>query len=283
MYILVITRKKPLNAIIITVIALLLMFAVYKTISLFIPEAEITLEQRISIVLPTSTKMHSIYMKTPNLPAVEAGSLAGVKWKTEIIHQLNMSDITFQYPETLRLDEIKNLGHEISIHMNFHHNDNKLHGFFQVWDLNQPLKDFLSTSKKYSSMTFLKFKQSEIKVQELNGYLWEYVFMSKEEDFIGMEAFLQNGKEMYRLSVFIPKKNYKQEYKRIFLRMYRSLRVKGTGTSSDLSYVGLAPTEGNLTPHSSEGISHMPLQRNFLRSHPERIFHSYFSQLTVKM
>ena len=239
MYVLLITRKKPLNTAIIAVLSLVLISSIYMLVSFLTPEAEITLEQRISVLLPASTKMHSIYMKTPNLPAVEAGSLAGVKWKTEIINQLDMSDITFQYPETLRLEDIRNLGHEIIMHMNFHHNDEKLHGFFQVWNMNQSLKDFLGTSKKYSSMTFLEFKQSEIKVQELEGYTWEYVFMNKDEDIIGMEAFLENGSEMYRFSFFIPKKDYKPVYKKIFQRMYRSLKVKGTASASNLSYVVL--------------------------------------------
>lgn len=237
MYILVLTRKKSLDAAIILLLFFVLILGIYKLVDFFIPESEITLEQRISVILPGKTEMHAVYMKTSNLPSVEAGSLAGVKWKTEIIHQPEMSDITFEYPETLRMDEIKNLGHDISIHMNFSHIDKKLHGFFQVWNMKQPLNEFLSTSKKYSSLTFLDFKQSEIKVQELKGFLWEYVYMGKDEDIIGMEAFLENGPEMYRLSVFIPKKDYKPVYKRIFQRMYRSLRVQGPGPTPDLSYV----------------------------------------------
>jgi len=237
MYILVLTRKKSLNTTIIVFLSLALMLGIYKLLSFLIPESEITLEQRISVILPGKTEMYTIYMKAPNLPSVETGALAGVKWKTEVIHQPEMSDITFQYPETLRLDEIKNLGHDISIHMNFNHVDKKLFGFFQVWNLKQPLSEFLSTSKRYSSLTFLDFKQSEIRVQDLKGFLWEYVYMSKDEDIVGIEAFLENGSEMYRFSVFVPKKDYKPVYKRIFQRMYRSLRVKGQGSTPDLSYV----------------------------------------------
>jgi hypothetical protein len=237
MYIFVFSRKKPLSAAIIVFLSFLLMSGIYILVSYFIPESEITLEQRISVILPNKTEMHTIYMKTLNLPSVEAGSLAGVKWKTEIIHQPEMSDITFKYPETLRLDEIKNLGHDIAVHINYSHIDKKFHGFFQVWNMKQPLDEFLATSRKYSSMTFLDFKQSEIKVQELKGFLWEYVYMSRDEDIIGMEAFLENGSEMYRFSVFVPKKDYKHAYKRIFQRMYRSLRVKGLRTTPDLSYV----------------------------------------------
>jgi len=190
MYVLVLTGKKSLNMAIIMFLFLLLILGIYNLVVFSLPEYEITLEQRISVILPGKTEMNTIYMKTSNLPSVETGSLAGVKWKTEIIQQPEMSDINFKYPETIRLDEIKNLGHDISIHMSFNHTDKKLYGFFQVWNMKQPLDEFLSTSKKYSSMTFIDFKQSEIKVRNLKGFLWEYVYMGKDEDIICMEAFL---------------------------------------------------------------------------------------------
>ena len=161
MYIFVFSRKKPLSAAIIVFLSFLLMSGIYILVSYFIPESEITLEQRISVILPNKTEMHTIYMKTLNLPSVEAGSLAGVKWKTEIIHQPEMSDITFKYPETLRLDEIKTLAmilQSISIIV-------MLQNFmvFQVWNMKQPLDGVFATSRKYSSMTFLDFKQSKLR------------------------------------------------------------------------------------------------------------------------
>lgn len=237
MYILVLTRKKPQNIIVIFIIAIALFYGFYQVVAFFAPKAEITLEQRISVILPSSAKIMSVYMKTPNSHAIEAGSFAGIRWNTKIIHQQEMSEISFQYPETMRLDDIKSFGADITIHMNFHNADKKMQGFFQVWKLDQPLKEFLDNSKKYSSMTFLEFKETDIKVQELKGYMWEYVYMNRTEDIVGLEAFLESGSEMYRFSVFIPKKDYRPKYKKIFQRLYKSLRVKASGATQNLSYV----------------------------------------------
>jgi hypothetical protein len=239
MYILVFTRKKHLNAVIVSLISIILFAAVILLIRLITPETEITLEQRMSFLFSTSTRISSIYMASPNPPAAEAGILIGKRWKTEKIQQLEMSEITFQYPEALRMAEIKNLGQEIYIHLNYQHTNNKVFGFFQVWKLNQSLKKFLDNSKKYSSMSFIDFCESPIKIQDMNGFLWEYVFMTKTEDIVGMEAFLEKSDEMYRFSMFVPRADYKASYKRIFLRMVKSLRVRGTGVKPNISYVGL--------------------------------------------
>lgn len=237
MYIMVITRRKWLNTILLSLLATLLLIVVFQLVSLIIPETEITVDQRVSILFPNSTMMSSIYMTSPNTPAVHAGSLIGRKWKTETIRQLDMSEITFQYPETLRMDEIRNLGQEISVHINFQHSNNKVYGFFQIWKLNQPLNEFLNTSKKYSSMSFTHFDESAIKVHGLNGFMWDYVFINKTQDIKGMEAFIENQNEMYRFAMFVVKSDYKPQYKKIFMRMVESLKVKGTGAVSGLSYV----------------------------------------------
>lgn len=167
-------------------------------------------------------------MTSPDLPAVQADSLIGKKWNTQKIDQLNISEITFEYPETLRLDEIRNLGPEISIHLNYKHTNNRMFGFFQVWKLKQPLKDLLAQSKKYSSMTFETFKESNFKVRGMNGVMWEYVFLSSSKDIHGLEAFVENNGEMYRFTMFVAKEDYKPAYKKILNRMVRSLSVVGS-------------------------------------------------------
>jgi hypothetical protein len=238
MYLVVITRKKWLNTILVLFMSFLLLFGLIQLILLLSPQTEITLEQRISILFPASTQMSSIYMTSPNMPAIQADSIIGKKWNTQKIEQLNMSEISFQYPETIRLDEIRNMGQEITIHINYNHNNGKMCGFFQVWKLNRPLGEFLNTSKKYTSMTFKSFSESDFNVKELDGVLWEYVFLGKTQDIKGIEVFLENGSEMYRFSMFMPYEDYKPVYKKVFLRMVRSLKVMGKN-GSELSYVTL--------------------------------------------
>ncbi len=237
MYFLVINKNKL--AMMIIVLVLLLPIIYFLTINCLFPKSEITLNRRISFVFPYSSKISSLYMVSMEAPVVETGVHLGGRWKTEKIQQLEMSEITFQYPEVLILKDKISLGQDIRIHMNFHHTNNKALGFFQVWSLGRPLKDFLDESKKYSSIAFIDFTESLIQVDNLDGFMWEYVFASKEKDIVGMEAFIENGNEMYRFSLFVPKENYKPSYKKMFKRMFQSLRVKGTETSPDLSFVGV--------------------------------------------
>lgn len=237
MYLVVITQKKWLNTIFVFAISFILLFGIIQLIQLLIPQTEITLEQRVSFLFPSSTRMASIYMTSPNQPAIQTGSLIGKKWKIQKIEQMDISEITFEYPETLRLDEIRNLGPEITVHINYMHNNSKMFGFFQVWNLNQPFKEFLAQSKKYSSMTFKTFKESDIKVQDLEGLMWDYVFINRTEDIVGLEAFLENNGEMYRFSMFVAQDDYRPAYRKLFKHMVQSLRVNGEGTPA-LSYVG---------------------------------------------
>lgn len=237
MYILVLTRKKNLSIVLIPIL-LVLVYALFSIIRYILPETEIVIARRVSLVMPHSTKMSDIYMSSKESSAtIETGSRFEGKWKTATIKQYEMSEITFQYPDALRLDEIINLGQEIKIHMNYHHTNNKVHGFFQVWKLNRNLEEFLDESKKYSSMTFINFNESAIKVKGLNGFMWEYVFMDTKNDIKGFEAFLENGNEMYRFSMFVSNTDYKPQYKRIFKRMFQSLRIKGSSALPELSFV----------------------------------------------
>lgn len=227
MVVFVFTRKKRLNAVIVTAISLLLLFGFIQAIRVALPQTEITLEQRVSFLLPPSSAMSAIYMTSPDFPSVQADSLIGKKWETQKIEQLNMSEISFRYPETLRLDEIRTLGPEITIHMNYHHQNGKMIGFFQVWKMKQPLKEFLSLSRKYSSMAFERFDESDFKVRQLHGVLWDFVFMSGERDIHGLEAFVESGDEMYRFAMYVPQEDYKPAYKRMLQKMVQSLKVEG--------------------------------------------------------
>lgn len=225
MYVLVFTRKKR-KALFTLLGAILILLGIFQAINVLMSGFEITLGQRLSLKIPSSVEMSSMYLTEPTQPYLQTGSVLAKSLKTETIKRHGLSEITFQYPETLRMDEIQNLGPEISVHINFKHSNNKMAGFFQAWNINQSVEELLNTSKKYSSMTFTEFNESKLKVQGMNGIMWEYVFISQTQDIKGIEIFIENGHEMYRFSMFVPNKDYKPEYKRIILRMAKSLRIK---------------------------------------------------------
>lgn len=232
MYLVVITKKKWLNSILLSILSFLLLLSLLQAARLLLPKTEITMEQRVSFRLPQSAEMSAIYMTSPDLPAIQADSLIGKKWETQKIEQLDMSEIQFQYPETLRLDEIRSLGPEITIHLNYQHKNSKMFGFFQVWKLKQSLKEFLAQSKKYTSMTFESFKETSLKVQELKGVMWEYVFLSRTGNIHGLEVFIENGNEMVRFTMYVNEADYKPAYKKMLQQMVQSLRIKGKADSA---------------------------------------------------
>ena len=133
MHILVLTRKKYL---LITVIFIFFVLAYTLAVIIrhILPETEIVIARRISLILPNSTKMSDIYMSSKeDSPIIETGLRFEDKWKTATVRQYDMSEITFQYPDALRLDEIIGLGQEIRVHMNLQHANYKAHGSFQEW------------------------------------------------------------------------------------------------------------------------------------------------------
>lgn len=82
-------------------------------------------------------------------------------------------------------------------------------------------------------MTFESFHETSFKVQQLDGVMWEYVFLTKMRDVHGLEAFIENGDEMYRFTMYIDEENYKPTYKKMLQKMVQSLRVKGKADSAE--------------------------------------------------
>jgi len=227
MHVLVITRKKR-NIILLFFGIVIIILCTLRLIQALVFGSEVVIGYRLSLKVPSYVEMSSIYTAEPAQPFIQTVSALGTKLKTETIRRNDFSEITFQYPETLRMGEIQNLGHEITVHVNFKHNDNKMIGFFQIWNLNQPFEEFIENSKKLSSMAFAEFSEKNIKIQGMNGIVWEYVYISRTQDIKGVEIFIENGSEMYRFSMFVPESNYKPQYKSIIMRMAKSLKIKDT-------------------------------------------------------
>lgn len=234
MYVLVISKKKK-NTILLVAGIVFIFFGVCMLIGFFTSGSGINIGYRLSFMVPPSVEIASVYAAEPDGHYIETGALFGNRLKTETIKHNGLSEITFQYPEVLRMGEIQNLGHEITVHVGFKHNNGKMLGFFQVWNLSQPFNEFIENAKKLSSLTFTNFNESRLKIQGMNGILWEYVYITRTQDVKGLEIFINNGSEMYRFSMFMSERDYKPSYKRILMRMAKSLRIKDTISATLLS------------------------------------------------
>ncbi|HZK27750.1 MAG TPA: hypothetical protein VFD00_09485 [Thermoclostridium sp.] len=231
MYVLLISPKKRVIKFIILLAVVGTLLGVIQLSGISFQKSCITIENRISFTVPTSTEMSSVYSPKLSNDFIQASLVLGNTYNSKTIQRQGLSDISFSYPETLRLDDIQNLGQEITVHINFMHEDSKMAGFFQVWELNQSVEELLNSSKKLSSMTFMDFNEFEMDVNGMKGFVWEYIFVSTHADTKGLEVFIENGNEMYRFSMFVPNDDYKSAYKRILMQMVKSIRLKNKATA----------------------------------------------------
>jgi hypothetical protein len=116
---------------------------------------------------------------------------------------------------------------DILFHIDFNDNQGIIHGFVQVWHLPYSLKQFLDDSKANSTLQFKDFISKELDIDEKKGYLWDYTVLSDNDKkyYKGMEFFFKKKDNMYRISYFVPVKQWNKTNKSIFWNMVKSFKV----------------------------------------------------------
>lgn len=150
----------------------------------------------------------------------------------QLFEAYNVMDDSFHFelPDTWYTHEVSFLGGEVLYHMNFISQDKRIHGFVQVWKLAKPLKQFIAESEK--SVTgiadFKYFDIKEIMADNRKGYLMEYSRANQEGEYNkAYEVFIEGpSNKMYRLSFFVPEKEWRNYYKILFDRIIRSVNIK---------------------------------------------------------
>lgn len=138
--------------------------------------------------------------------------------------------LSFELPDSWSTSQAAFEGGEITYHLNFISKDKKVHGFVQAWKLNKPLKQFLEESKK-SAVGVIDFKYFNIKemmIGKKQGYILEYSRANEKGEYIrAYEAFIEGyGGDVFRVSFFIPEKEWKEYYKILFDRIINSVNIK---------------------------------------------------------
>lgn len=138
--------------------------------------------------------------------------------------------LSFELPDTWTTSQAAFEGGEIIYHLNFISNDKKIHGFVQAWKLDKPLKQFLEESKEAAvgAVDFKYFKIKEMMTDKKQGYILEYSRANEKGEYIkAYEAFIEGyGKDVFRISFFIPEKEWKDYYKILFDRILCSVSIK---------------------------------------------------------
>lgn len=133
---------------------------------------------------------------------------------------------SFSYPSAFTLSEKEFSGSDILYHIEFHNKSKEAHGFVQVWNFPYDLKQFLEKSKEFSQLNYKYFKTKDIKVNGIPGYYWEYSVLGGNGIYYkGNEVFLSKGKLMYRISFFIPERNWNTKQSKVFWRIVKSFKT----------------------------------------------------------
>jgi hypothetical protein len=76
-------------------------------------------------------------------------------------------------------------------------------------------------------LQFKDFISKELDIDEKKGYLWDYTVLSDNDKkyYKGMEFFFKKKDNMYRISYFVPVKQWNKTNKSIFWNMVKSFKV----------------------------------------------------------
>ncbi|WP_024834094.1 hypothetical protein [Ruminiclostridium josui] len=184
----------------------------------------IAVNSQISFSYPLDFSIKNVYASDPaSAPYIQANNS---KYKSFIDYKSPEDKFHFSYPSNFKLYQQAFPGSEILYHVDFQNkNDNFFTGFVQVWNLPYELSKFLEESKENSLSDFINFNSKEIEVNKMKGYFWEYTVKSSNENYKTLEVFLSKDSRMYRISFYLPEKNYTDEDYDMFWKMVNSIKV----------------------------------------------------------
>lgn len=218
-------KKKLLGALIIVVIwTLMLALAGYLTQSR--PVLSITINDYLSFSHPLSFEIEGLYV---NKRIAGVTTEAYYPFMKPQRHEFNTYEslegkFAFSYPSAFAVSPENMTGGEILYHIGFRDRENIVHGFVQVWQLSDPMYDFIQASRQNSQLDFLHFKESPVVINGLSGISWDYAFTGKTNT-RAMEVFLEKEKLMYRLSYFLPEEKWSDAQAEIFRKMVASFKT----------------------------------------------------------
>jgi len=151
----------------------------------------------------------------------------------QLFEAYNVMDNSFHFelPDSWYAYEVPMMGGEILYNLGFISQDKRIHGFIQVWRLTKPLKQFIADSEKAVAgvVDFKYYDVKDIMTDSRKGYLMEYSRANQDGEYNkAYEVFIEgSSNKMYRLSFFVPEREWRNYYKIIFDRIIRSVRIKG--------------------------------------------------------
>lgn len=134
--------------------------------------------------------------------------------------------LSYKLPSLWTTNQLNATGGEIIYHNDFLANDIKLHGFVEVWNLNENLKSFLKKSKDISDMQNINhnYTINTIKVNNKSGYLVSYdAEVSLDSTYKAYEYFIESNDQFVRFSFFIKQEDFKENMPTIYNAIVQTL------------------------------------------------------------
>lgn len=189
---------------------------------------KVSIENELDFSYPMNLKIEKIYSNIESdAAAVTATTIFSnpLKGKFSKVNALS-NTLSFSFPSAFTINEQNFTGSDILYHVDFNNTSKDVHGFVQVWNIQSPLNEFLEMSKSSAQQNYTNFKMYPININGVAGYQWDYIAKSDSQSVKAMEVFLEKDNKMYRISYFIPTKNWDKKQSKIFNNIIKSVKIK---------------------------------------------------------
>ena len=220
--------KKKLIAITLFIVLWLSIFFLSGLIVNNMSVSQITIDNVFSFSYPPILIIGKIYINEQNTKTIAVSSNTQKPGTQNFSTYISLKGkFAFDYPSIFTLVEKEFQDSEIQYHVDFKDTQGIIHGFVQVWDLPYSLKDFLENSTANSTLSYKHFKSKELDIDDKRGYLWDYTVLSDADNsyYKGMEFFFKKGDSMYRISYFVPEKEWNKTREAIFWSIVKSFEA----------------------------------------------------------
>lgn len=133
---------------------------------------------------------------------------------------------SFEYPKGFTITP-RNFedNRDIVKHVDFDDVKSGLRGFVEVWNLKEPLKDFLETSRKHSVGNYKYYDINNISINGNDGYENLYSVLGNDDKYYkAKEVFFKKDNIMYRMSFFIEEDKCNSNVKNVIDNMIKKFK-----------------------------------------------------------
>ena len=140
------------------------------------------------------------------------------------VYTSSTQDLTFEYPDIFKAYTEQYSGEDILYHVNLLTNTPEIHGYVEVWNLNEPLSVFLEKAKASFSPSIRNFKES-FPSNNINLREWSYDVDSDSGEIHGRQHFSAKDNKLIVTALFAPTNVWSSKYDSMFEEIKSSAKL----------------------------------------------------------